>query len=277
MVALDADTGKLKWHYQANPHNEFDWDGVQVPLIANITWKGQPRKAILWANRNGFFYVIDRSSGQFLLGKAFVKQNWNVGFDEKGRPMMAPNAKSSTTGTLIFPDNQGGTNWFSPSFSPRTNLFYVQAREGGSSLFIKGDQEFVEGHNYAARGTAPGVPRRPRAVIGADDDKYTAVRALDAQTGDLKWEYKMNAGNSLNQCAGLSCAGASGLLTTAGDLLFAGGREGNFVALDARTGKQLWRIELGGQINMGPITYAVEGKQYIEVNSGNSVFVFGLR
>jgi len=277
LVALDADTGKLKWHYQANPHNEFDWDAVQVPLMADITWKGLPRKGLLWANRNGFFYVLDRTSGQFLLGKAFVKQNWNVGFDEKGRPMMAPNTKSSTEGTLIFPDNQGGTNWFSPAFSPRTKLFYVQAREGGSSLFVKGDQEYVEGHNYAARGTTAGGSRRPRQTIGADEDKYTAVRALDPQTGEMKWQYVMNAGNSLSQCAGLSCAGASGLLTTATDLLFAGGREGNFVALDARNGKELWRIDLGGQINMAPITYAIEGKQYVAVNSGNTMFVFGLR
>jgi alcohol dehydrogenase (cytochrome c) len=276
IVALDADTGKLKWHYQANPHNEFDWDGVQVPLMANITWRGQPRKAILWANRNGFFYVLDRTSGQFLLGKAFVKQNWNVGFDEKGRPMMAPNTKSSTEGTLIFPDNQGGTNWFSPSYSPRTGLYYVEAREGGSTLFVKGEQEYQEGQNYAARGNNPNA-RRVRPEIGMDEDKYTAVRALDPQTGELEWEFKLNAGNTLSQCAGLSCAGASGILTTASDVLFAGGREGNFVALDARNGALLWKAQLGGQINMGPMTYSVDGKQYIAVNSGNSLFVFGLR
>jgi alcohol dehydrogenase (cytochrome c) len=135
----------------------------------------------------------------------------------------------------------------------------------------------VEGHGYAARGTVAGAPRRVRPPVGTGEDIYTAVRALDPQTGNLKWEYKMNAGNSLSQCVGLSCAGASGLLTTASDVLFAGGREGNFVVLDARDGKQLWRVELGGQINMGPITYAVDGKQYVAVNSGNSLFVFGLR
>ncbi len=122
MGALDADTGKLKWHYQANPHNEFDWDAVQVPLLANITRRGKPRKVILLANRNGFFYVLDRTTGEFLLGKAFVKQNWNLGFDKNGRPIMAPDAKSSTEGTLIFPDNQGGTNWFNPSFSPHRTV-----------------------------------------------------------------------------------------------------------------------------------------------------------
>jgi alcohol dehydrogenase (cytochrome c) len=279
MIALDADSGKLKWHYQANPHNEFDWDAVQVPLLADIAWQGKPRKAMLWANRNGFYYVLDRTSGQFLLGKAFVKQNWNAGFDETGRPVMAQNTKSSREGTLIFPDNQGGTNWFSPSYSPRTGLFYLAARENGSTLFTKGDQEYVEGQSYNARGTfargAGGARIRPQ--VGMDEEKYTAVRALDPQTGERKWEFKLNAGISLNQCAGLSCAGASGILTTASDLLFSGGREGNFVALDARNGVLMWKTALGGAINMGPITYSVDGKQYVAVNAGNSLFVFGLR
>ena len=205
MIALDADTGKLKWHYQANPHNEFDWDAVQIPVLADISWKGQPRKVMLWANRNGFFYVLDRTTGEFLLGKAFVKQNWNTGFDEKGRPMMAQNAASSREGTLIFPDNQGGTNWFNPSYSPSTGLFYFAAREGYSTLFVKGDQEYVEGQRYisqgrraAVRGPGP-APAAPRsAQIGIDEDKYTAVRALDPQTGERKWEFKLNTGNSIS-------------------------------------------------------------------------------
>jgi len=269
MVALDADTGKLKWFYQANPHNEFDWDAVQVPLLADISWHGQPRHVMLWASRNGFFYVLDRNNGQFLMGKAFVKQNWNVGFDEKGRPMMAPNAKPSPEGTLIYPDVQGGTNWFSPSFSQRTGLFYVEARDGFSATF--GGRRGGGGRAGAGRGGRRGPN------IGADEEKYTAVRALDPQTGERKWEFILNAGNSLNQCVGLSCAAASGVLTTATDLLFAGGREGDFVALDARSGSPLWKVLLGGQINMSPITYAVNGKQYVAVNSGNSLFVFGLR
>lgn len=277
LVALDADTGKLTWHYQANPHNEFDWDAVQVPLMTNIAWQGQPRKAILWANRNGFFYVLDRTNGQFLMGKPFVKQNWNIGFDEKGRPMMAPNAKATTEGTLIFPDTQGGTNWFSPSFSPRTGLFYVNAREGFSNVFAKGEQEFEEGLQYTGHGTPAGARRRVRPEVGMDDDKFTAVRALDPQTGERKWEFKLNTGNALSQCTGLSCAAAAGILTTATDVLFAGSRDGNFVALDARDGSELWRVPLGGQINMNPITYSVDGKQYVAVNSGSSLFVFGLR
>ena len=277
MVALDADTGQLKWHYQANPHNEFDWDAVQMPLLANITWDGKPRKVILWADRNGFFYVLDRTTGKFLLGKPFVKQNWNIGFDKNGRPIMAPNAKSSTEGTLIFPDNQGGTNWFGPSFDPRTGLFYVNARENYSTLFVKGDQEYEEGDRYDGRGRHARMRFTPPPV-GADDEKYTAVEALDPHTGERKWQFKLNSGNSLHTFEGWQTSfGAAGILTTVSNVLFTGGREGTFVALDARNGSLLWKAVLGGPMIMDPITYSVDGKQYIAINAGNSLFVFGLR
>ena len=276
LVALDADSGTLKWHYQANPHNEFDWDAVQVPLLADITWHGEPRKVILWADRNGFFYVLDRATGQFLLGKAFVKQNWNAGFDEAGRPIMTPNAKSSTEGTLIFPDNQGGTNWFNPSYSPQTGLFYLNARDNYSTLFVKGDQKYEEGNRYDGRGHRQ--PTRATAIVGADDEKFTAVRALDPHTGEKKWEFKLNTGNSLHTFEGWqTTAGAAGILTTASEVLFTGGREGYFVALDARNGALLWKATLGGPMIMNPITYSVNGAQFVAVNAGNCLFVFGLR
>ena len=275
MVALDADTGKLNWHYQANPHNEFDWDAVQIPLLANLTWHGQPRKVLLWADRNGFFYVLDRTNGKFLLGKPFVKQNWNIGFDKNGRPILSPNAKSSKEGTLIFPDNQGGTNWFSPSYSPRTGLFYVNARDNYSTTFYKGDQEYAEGDRYDGRGRHPwSTP----LAMGADDEKSTSVRALDPQTGERKWEFKLNTGNSLHTFEGWQTAfGAAGILTTSSDVLFTGGREGDFVVLDARTGALLWKAILGGPMIMNPMTYFVDGKQYVAINAGTSLFVFGLR
>jgi len=125
VVALDADTGKIKWHYQFSPHDEFDYDAVQVPVLADLMWQGEPRKAMLWANRNGFFYVLDRATGKFLLGKPFVEVNWANGFDESGRPMRVAGKVPTPEGTVIFPGNQGGTNWYSPSFSPRTGLFYI--------------------------------------------------------------------------------------------------------------------------------------------------------
>lgn len=278
MVAVDADTGKLKWHYQANPHNEFDWDAVQVPLLADITWQGQPRKVILWADRNGFFYVLDRTTGKFLSGTAFVKQNWNIGFDKNGRPIMGPNTKSSATGTRIYPDNQGGTNWFNPSFSPLTGLFYVNARENYFTVFVKGiPKKYESGDRYDGRGRLPGG-RPPRRAVGADEEQYTAVRALDPQTGERKWQFKLNTGNSLHTFEGWqTTSGAAGILTTASNVLFTGGREGNFVALDARNGSLLWHATLGGPLIMNPITYEVDGKQYVGVNAGTSLFVFGLR
>jgi len=276
MVALDADTGKLKWHYQANPHNEFDWDAVQTPVLASIPWKGQPRKVVLWADRNGFYYVLDRNTGEFLHGTPFVKQNWNAGFDAKGRPIMTANAKSSTEGTEIFPDNQGGTNWFNPSFDPATGLFYVNAREGYSTVFTKGEQDYSEGARYDGRGHR--MNTRPTLTVGDNDDKYTAVRALDPETGTLRWQYKLNSGNSLHTFEGWQTqAGASGILTTAGNVLFTGSREGYFIALNAKDGTPLWKADLGGPMLMGPVTYSVDGKQYLGINAGNNLFVFGLR
>ena len=130
VVALDADTGKLKWHYQFTPHDDYDYDSVQVPVLAD-NWAGQPRKVMLWANRNGYFYVLDRATGRFLLGKPFVKVNWVSGFDERGRPMQTPQPPGQPT----YPGNQGGTNWYSPSFSPRTGLFYVSAWEDYASIY----------------------------------------------------------------------------------------------------------------------------------------------
>jgi alcohol dehydrogenase (cytochrome c) len=134
VIALDADTGKLKWYYQFSPHNEFDWDATQIPVLADIQFQGRPRKVMLWANRNGMFYALDRVSGQFLLGKPFVKENWATGFDEKGRPIRAPGIVPTKEGTLIYPGSQGGTNWYNPSFSPHTGLFYIPTWESGRPL-----------------------------------------------------------------------------------------------------------------------------------------------
>src|SRR6266550_2020349 len=159
VLALDPNTGRIKWHFQFTPHDVHDWDSNQIPVLADMTWEGRPRKLMLWANRNGFYYVLDRTSGQFLLGKPFVKQNWNVGFDEKGRPIKAPMTKTSKEGVLIYPGNQGGTNWFNPSYSPHTGLFYVNAWENTSTIFAKRDAEYQEGLGYTAGANRSIVPR----------------------------------------------------------------------------------------------------------------------
>lgn len=273
VIALDADTGKLKWHYQFTPHDEYDWDSVQVPVLATINWQGTPRKVVLWANRNGFFYVIDRMTGQFLLGKAFVKQTWNVGFDEVGRPMKAPGIDPKpTNGQHVLPGTQGGTNWYSPSFSPNTGLFYVSSWENYDAPTSKGlIEEWKPGGKYSGNGRAPGAPRRPRGAnrgtspaFKTEAEGYGAVKALDPSTGQQKWEFKMVDYTE------------SGVLTTASDLLFAGGKEGNFFALNARDGALLWHTNLGGTVASGPVTYLANGQQYVTVCADNAMYTFGL-
>ncbi len=272
VVALDADTGKLKWYFQFTPHDDFDYDAVQVPVLANINWpdvsgRPQPRKVMLWANRNGFFYAIDRVTGKFLKGTPFVKVTWTKGLDEAGRPMRINGVAPSPEGTDIYPSQSGGTNWFSPSFSPHTGLFYVNAWEGVHASFKKTEAPFEEGKRFTGgvvNATRQGV-RGPQLSASNDGDGYGMVQALDPITGQKKWEFKM------------ADVTQSGILSTASDLLFTGGREGYFQALDARNGKMLWRVNAGGEVAMGPITYQVNGKQYLAFAAGSSLFVYGLK
>jgi alcohol dehydrogenase (cytochrome c) len=271
VVALDPDTGTLKWHYQFTPNDGYDYDSVQVPVLADMNWRGRPAKVILWANRNGYFYVLDRESGRFLSGTPFVKVNWASGFDEGGRPMQTPQPAGSPT----WPGNQGGTNWYSPSYSPRTELFYVSAWENYASIYRKEAVEFVPGRNFGGGGfrvlapspdaPTPGIGRRSPINNWTNVVANGAVIAIDPKTGQHKWKFTQYDVTD------------SGILTTASDLLFTGGREGYFHALDARTGSLLWKINLGGQIVNGPMTYQVDGQQYVAVISGNSLLTFALR
>ena len=267
VVALDADTGKLKWYYQFTPNDEWDFDSVQVPVLADLSWKGKPRKTMLWGNRNGFFYTLDRTSGQFLQGKAFVKQTWAVGIDEYGKPIKASGKSPSVSGTDVWPGVQGGTNWYAPSFSPHTGLFYVTAWEDYHTNYFTWDQEYEAGKSYtggAARGPIPSLRREPFLKWGPEWG-YGVVRALNPVTGEKVWDYKMRDVSD------------GGILTTASDLLFSGNREGYFFALDAKTGKELWKKYLGSQVAASPITYTVDGVQYVSVAAGHSMFTFGLK
>ncbi len=187
------------------------------------------------------------------------------GFDAKGRPNRA--VQTSTSGVLVYPGNQGGTNWYNPAFNPRTGLFYIPTWEETSSTFTKREQEFKAGTVYGGGGmtTAAGLTPLPTYTRTEDEGYYGSIKAIDPKTGDAKWVYK------------LSQVTDSGILTTAANLVFAGGREGYFFALDARDGKLLWKAMLGGQVANGPITYAVNGKQYVSVAAGNGLFTFALR
>jgi alcohol dehydrogenase (cytochrome c) len=271
VVALDADTGVLKWHFQFTPNDAYDYDSVQVPVLVDTNWGGAPAKLMLWANRNGFFYVLDRVTGRFLLGKPFVKVNWASGLDERGRPIQTPQPPGAPT----WPGNQGGTNWYPPSYSPRTGLFYFSAWENYATIYRKETAVYQPGRNFSGGGFtvltpvpgAPGIGIGRRGPINnwTDEVGHGAVIALDPRSGEQKWKFDQFDVTD------------SGILTTASDLLFTGGREGYFHALDARTGKLLWKSSLGGQIVMAPITYEVDGKQYVSVISGHTLVTFALR
>ena len=268
VVALDADTGQLKWHYQFSPHDEFDHDSVQIPVLVDMEWEGKPRKLMFWANRNGFFYVLDRATGEFLLGKPFVKVTWASGFDEKGRPIRVPGSEPTKEGVLVFPGSHGATNWYSPSYSPSTGLFYIPTWKNYASIFFERPDEYREGQTFVAGGARSSVPPFGRGAIRNslnEEDGYGTVQAIDPKTGEQKWEFKMTDVTD------------AGVLTTASGLVFSGGREGYFFALDAQTGALLWKANLGGRVISGPMTFSATGRQYVAVKAGNSLFAFALR
>jgi alcohol dehydrogenase (cytochrome c) len=261
VVAIDADTGKLKWHYQFTPHDELDYDSTQVPVLADIQFRGRPRKVMLWANRNGLMYVLDRTTGEFLLGRPYVKVNWMDGFDAKGRPQRVEGKVPTKEGTLIQPHVHGATNWAPPSFSPRTGWFYVAHWENSATVVTEGLSPRPAGVN--PRQTTMGQVNL-QTFFNNEDEAYGVVRAYDPNTLERKWEYRM---------ADITWGG---VLTTASDLVFSGGKEGYFFALDARSGTLLWKAALGGQVNSGPMSYSVNGKQYVTVAAGSSLFAFAL-
>ena len=269
VVALDPDTGELEWHFQFTPNDPYDYDSVQVPVLVDYPAQdGGTLKLMLWGNRNGFFYVLDRTNGRFINGQEFIEINWAEGLTDTGRPIMTPQPPGATT----FPGVQGGTNWYSPSYSPSTRLFYLSAWEGYGSVFEAQESVYQEGRLFLGGRPAPPdpssvIPGLTRGPINTwtEATGSGSVIAIDPTTGEEQWKFEMTDVTS------------SGILTTASDLLFTGGREGYFHALDARNGELVWKTTLGGMIANGPISYGVDGKQYIAVASGNGMFVFALR
>jgi alcohol dehydrogenase (cytochrome c) len=255
VVALDADSGKLKWYFQFTPHDLFDYDAVETPVLVDATFRGQPRKLLVQANRNGFLYVLDRTNGAFLSARPFVeKLTWASGIDAKGRPIRT-GAKPSQAGTRICPGFTGATNWYSPSYHPETGMFYFLALEN-CHVFMRKPEEFKPGQMYYSTGA-----RR-------SDGDY-AEKALLAYTleGDKPvWRY-VQAGEGHS---------SAGVMTTAGGLLFFGDDAQSFEAVDAKTGKPLWHFNTGQTISASPMSYAVNSKQYVAIAAGSSVFSFTL-
>jgi alcohol dehydrogenase (cytochrome c) len=261
VVALDADTGELKWHYQFTPHDEMDYDATQVPVLADIDIGGALRKVMLWANRNGLMYMLDRHTGEFLMGKPYTDVNWMDGFDANGRPQRVPGMVPTPEGTLIKPHVHGATNWAPPAYNRGHRLFFVAHWENSGIMAIEG--QFPQPVGVNTRQTSMGdVTLEP--FLNNGEEAYGVIAAYDARTLERVWEY--NLGNIT----------WGGVLSTDGDIVFGGGKDGHFVALEARSGQLLWKLNLGGQINAGPMTYAIAGRQYVSVAAGNALFTFAL-
>jgi alcohol dehydrogenase (cytochrome c) len=247
IVALNADTGKMAWYFQSSPHDTHDWDSTQTAVVFDGEINGQKRQLIAQAARNGHFFVLDRTNGKALVSTEFVKTNWAKGYDAKGQPIPNPAKYPQIDGALVTPDQSGAANWPPPSFSPDTGLFYVSARRAFSIYYI-----------YDASDDPQGWGGTDRGGYGV-----SMLQAIDYKTGKVRWSHKWE-GN-----------GMSGVLSTAGNLVFTGdGSSGNLVALNATTGDAVWHAGLGTSVSNGPITYELDGAQYVIVGAGDTLFAF---
>ena len=257
MLALDADTGKLKWYFQFTPHDLFDYDGVETPILIDATYKGEAHKLVVQANRNGYIYVLDRASGKFISAVPFVdKLNWARGVDAQGRPIRT-DVKPTPTGTRVCPGYTGATNWFAPSYSESTHSVHFMALEQCQTYFSKSrPQRFKEGDAYYSTGVKhiPGEPNRKLLV------------AYNLDTGSIAWKYpQVGRGRS-----------SGGTMTTAGGLVFFGDDSESLEAVDAQAGKALWHFNTGQEMSASPMSYAVAGKQYVAIAAGSDIFSFAL-
>ena len=248
LIAVDADTGTLKWHFQFTPHDTHDWDSNHVPVLADFAIGGQMRKVVMVANRNGFFYALDRVTGKVLFGKPFTDTTWARTLGPDDHPVVLNDGSHG-----CIPDQWGGTNFMPPSFDPALRLFFVTARET-CATYVPQKQAIVPGQSSTS-----GVVRRDL------EKAYGALRAIDATTGERKWEFRY------------ATPTFAGVLSTAGGVVFGGDNEGNFMAFDSRSGRNLWHYQTGSSIWGGsPMTYMLDRKQYVLIPSGSSVMTFAL-
>lgn len=257
VLALNPDTGKLKWYFQFTPHDLFDYDAAETPILIDAVYKGEPRKLLVQANRNGFVYMLDRTNGKFLSAVRFVeKLNWATGIDVQGRPMRT-DVKPTPGGTRVCPGYAGATNWYSPSYSESTHLLYFLALEECQTYFSRvKPQRFVEGQTYYSTGV--------KRIPGEESQKILLAYDLDA--GTFAWKYpQVGSGRS-----------SGGTMTTAGGLVFFGDDAESFEAVDAKTGKSLWYFNTGQGMSASPISYAINGKQYVAIAAGSDVLSFAL-
>jgi len=254
-LALNGDTGEIAWHFQFTPHDVHDYDSIQVPILADIEYQGSTRKVMMWANRNAFFYTIDRETGEFLEGEAYASQTWAQGLDPNGRPIRVPGMAPTYEGILVSPPIVGATNWYSPGYSQQTGLFYVTSFDGEQEFF-KRDEDYEEGERFTGGGGRYNQPM---------DAFHSSIRAINPATAEIEWEFPIMPRSS------------AGITTTAGGIVFTGSADGYFFALDAASGEELWHISLGARVHAAPITFAVDGQQFVTIASGNVVYTFGLK
>lgn len=250
LLSLDADTGKLNWYFQFTKHDEHDWDATQVPVMID----DGDKQLIAQANRNGFFYVVDRDKHKLLSANPYAKITWSNSKDAEGRPAPNKEGEPTATGHSVCPGALGATNWMSPSFDSETRLFYVTAREE-CDIFSTAAQPYEAGHAYYGSAYFPSDEAEPY---------WGAVRAIDPANGQMRWEFRHTS------------TSWSGLLSTAGGLLFTGDSEGNFIALEAASGKPLWHFQTGAAVYAAPMAFAIDGKEYIAIAAGSSLYAFGL-
>jgi acido-empty-quinoprotein group A len=248
IVALNPDTGKLAWYFQPSPHDVHDWDAVETPVLFDAEFKGEKRKLLAQASRNGFYFLLDRTNGKHLATAPFIDVTWSSGIDSRGRPTAKPEATPTADGALVEPGSDGATNWMAPSFDPETNLFYVTARRIFSIYYNT-------------------VSGKPEGWGGRDRNLWanSTLRALDYRTGKVVWNHELGESESI-----------AGILTTAGKLLVSADNAGNLLALDPATGKTLWHLNVGGRLDASPMTYQIEGKQYLIVAVGDALYAFAL-
>jgi len=254
-LALDADTGDISWWFQFTPHDVHDYDSIQIPILADIEYEGSQRKVMMWANRNAFYYTIDRNDGDFLVGQPYALQTWARGLDADGRPIRVPGMAPTYEGVVVSPSIGGGTNWFSPAYNPDTGLFYVNAFDGEQEFF-KRDEDYEEGERFTGGGGQ---------YVQPIDTYSSAIRAINPATAEIEWEFPIQPRST------------AGIMSSAGGLLFSGSVDGYFYALDAENGQELWNISLGARVHAAPMTYAVDGQQFVTIAAGNVVFTFALR
>lgn len=254
LIALDPDNGTLKWHYQFTPHDTHDWDANQVPVIADLQIAGQQRKVVMLANRNGFFYVLDRATGKVILAKPFVHQNWATGIGADGRPVEIPGHAPTEAGTVTCPDWYGGTNFMSPSFDASRGLFFLTVRETCARFIRRPTPDANVGDRTMGGNVQP----------LQDPTRWGALRAIDPTTGDHKWDVRYEG------------PGWAGVVSTAAGVVFSADNVGTFMAVDAANGKVLYKYQTGGNVYAPPTTYMLDNKQYVVLPAGSTMTAFAL-